>query len=97
MLVFAAGLGADEGLGAVGKRCQALGRDAGRTENFADHAERSSWLQGRGLSGRGHHAMVHCRHRWLQRVNQGELVSPDPLPFRLPSPSIPLPTGLTTG
>lgn len=50
-----------------------MGRDAGRAEDPADHAERPGWLQGRGLSGRGHHTMVHCRHCRLQRVHQGEI------------------------
>ena len=51
-----------------------MGRNAGRTENSVNHTERSSWLQGRGLSGRGHYAMVHRRDRWLQRVHQGNVL-----------------------
>lgn len=72
-VVSAAGLGAYERLGALGERCQAMGRDAGWTKDPAHHAERPGRLQGRSLSGRGHHAMVHCRHRWLQRVHQGKV------------------------
>ena len=74
IVVLAAGLGADQGLGALGKRCQAMGRNAGWPENPVNHAERTSWLQGRGLSGRGHYAMVHRCHRWLQRVHQGSVL-----------------------
>lgn len=51
-----------------------MGRNAGWPENPVNHAERSSWLQGRGLSGRGHYAMVHRCHRWLQRVHQGSVL-----------------------
>lgn len=71
-VVSAAGLGADERLGALGERCQAVGRDAGWAKDPADHAERPGRLQGGSLSGRGHHAMVHRRHRRLQRVHQGK-------------------------
>lgn len=72
-LFFFAGkrLGADQGLVVVGPGGQAVDRDAGRTEHTADYAFRVGRLQGRGLPGRGHHAVVHRRHQRLQRVYQG--------------------------
>jgi len=49
-----------------------MGRDAGRSEDPADYAQRPGRFQGRSLSGRRHDTMVHSRDRWLQRVHQGK-------------------------
>lgn len=55
------GLPVSEGGGA------ALGGGAGWTADPAHDAECPGRLQGRGVSRRGHHPVVHRRHLWLQR------------------------------